>query len=405
MVSRIRIALLLSALALAFLPLRAQESPSASSSSAAPVVKSRVLQVERPQNVDKLSLNAAAVAQEWHDALLAFTGKPTEAAAWQSLGIVPADTVGLKIEANGSAIMSTRAELVEAMARSLHAAGVPFDHIVVWDREARFLVGTVYEKTVAGAAWQVDRPYRVATVLPPDPGNPETGFDPKLFIINEVAGRLIWGDFLFRGKSRDQILKNIEATADDGAKKKDDASGSGPGSSADPVLPKGEIQEQISTRSYVAKLVTQVCTKIVNVPVMIDHSGYGLGGCLSSLAMGSVDNDRRFLAEGVAGDPIIGEILTKEPFRKKVVLHVMDGLIAQYAGGPAFVPQFAQSIGCLYLSNDPVAIDSLVLARFEPWRAAAKVVPIGDLAKHIKGAAAQGDGTSDPAKIDLIRIP
>ncbi|SDU08784.1 protein of unknown function [Verrucomicrobium sp. GAS474] len=376
------------------------------------MVKSRVLQVERPQIVDKLSVNGAAVAQEWHDALLAFTGKSTEAAAWQALGVVPNDVVGLKIEANGSAIMSTRAELIVAMAKSLHAAGIPYERIVVWDRDARFLAGTAYEKLTTGSAWSPDRPYRVASVLPVEPGSPETGFDPKLFVINENAGRLIWGDYLFRGKSRDQVLKNIDTFAEDpkAGAKKDDApaspsASSSTSSSGDPVLPKGEIQEQVSTRSYVAKLVTQTCTKIVNVPVMIDHGGVGLGGCLSSLALGSVDNNRRFSQEGVAGDPFIGELLLKEVFKKKVILNVMDGLIAQYAGGPDFVPQFTHSIGCLYLSNDPVAIDSLVLARFEPWRVEAKVTPIGDLAKHIKGAAELGVGTSDPAKIDLIRLP
>ncbi|HEY8965047.1 MAG TPA: hypothetical protein VIM58_01305, partial [Candidatus Methylacidiphilales bacterium] len=248
------LATLLSLLVLAsFVEAQDAASASASSSSAVAVPqKSRVLLVERPQLIDKLSVNAAGAAQEWHDALLAYTGKATEAAAWQSLGVGPSDTVGIKIEANGSAIMSTRPELIDAMARSLHAVGLPYEKIIVWERDQRFLAGTSYENFTPGAAWQPDRLYRVVTVLPASPAQPETGFDPKLFVINENAGRLIWGDLLFRGKSREQVLKNIEKLADDGAKK-DDASGSASSSSAagsDAGLPKGEIQEQISTRSY-----------------------------------------------------------------------------------------------------------------------------------------------------------
>ena len=45
--------------------------------------------------------------------------------------------------------------------------------------------------------------------------------------------------------------------------------------------------------------------------------------------------------------------------RGKLVLNVMDGLIAGYAGGLGFKPRFSWNYGALYFSTDPVAIDSL----------------------------------------------
>ena len=39
---------------------------------------------------------------------------------------------------------------------------------------------------------------------------------------------------------------------------------------------------------------------------------------------------------------------------------------------PRFDPHFTRSIGAIYVSRDPVAIDSLVLKRLEQWRAADK---------------------------------
>jgi len=345
-----------------------------------PPKRSRVVLVERPSVVNKFAVDVPAVGQMWNDALLQYTGKATAAAAWRSLGIVPNDTVGIKISTDGSEIMSSRVALVDAIAYTLTQAGVSIDHIIVWDRDDEDLMGTPY-KTLA-------HPYQVDSVIP------ETGFDSKLFYVNEIVGKLIWGDLLFQGKAADLIKQAEDSVA---KKVKDEG-----GNPAD--LPKDEIREQTSNRSYFAKLVTQTCTKIVNVPVVIDSDGVGLNGCLANLALGSIDNSRRFLDPDVHGDPAIGEILDHDVFHKKVVLNVMDGLIAQYAGGPAFAPQFTQSIGALYVSTDPVAIDSLVLPRVSAWRDEAKVVPFGNLASHIHAAAQQGLGNDDPKLIDLIKV-
>jgi hypothetical protein len=97
--------------------------------------------------------------------------------------------------------------------------------------------------------------------------------------------------------------------------------------------------------------------------------------------------------------------LEKDFIRKKIILHVLDAFVVQFAGGPRFMPDYTQSIGALYISVDPVAIDSLVLPRVEAWRAEVKVVPLGKLASHIKAAASYGLGEANASKIRLIRLP
>lgn len=350
-----------------------------------PPTRSRVLLAERPTVVDRFNIHPAAVADLWQDALLHFTRQMTPAAAWKALGVTPADTVGIKVCTNGSDLMSTRPALVDAIARSLVAAGVPPSQIVVWDRNRQTLDGTTYGNPPPGA------PYGVKAVVP------DTGFDPKVFYVNEIIGRLIWGDLLFRGKTtRDKLLQQADASVDQSLGQKEAQANAGE--------MKQEMADQTSNRSYFARLVTQTCTKLVNVPVMIDNPNLGLDGCLANLAVDSVDNNRRF-QEDSNGDPAVSEILDRDLFRKKVVLHVMDGIVAEYAGGPSLNPANTQSIGALYLSTDPVAIDSLVLQRMETWRAEAKVVPIGELAKHIRGARDAGLGFSDPKRIELVKIP
>ena len=176
-------------------------------------------------------------------------------------------------------------------------------------------------------------------------------------------------------------------------------------SSADDSLGGGSAVPQTSNLSYYANLVTHICTKIVNVPVLTDNAPIGINGCLGSLALACVDNNRRFQGDPTYGDPAICEILDKDFMRRKVVVNILDALIAEYAGGPFFNPQFTQSIGAIYVSRDPVAVDSLVLRRIEAWRKRAHIDPLGKTASHVADAANYNLGTNDPRRIQLIHVP
>jgi hypothetical protein len=85
----------------------------------------------------------------------------------------------------------------------------------------------------------------------------------------------------------------------------------------------------------------------------------------------------------------------------KVVLNLMDGLVAAYAGGPESHPNFAVHHATLLASRDPVALDVIALQRLERWRAVAKLPPIGSLAAHVQFAGQMGLGNGDPARIEL----
>jgi uncharacterized protein (DUF362 family) len=70
----------------------------------------------------------------------------------------------------------------------------------------------------------------------------------------------------------------------------------------------------------------------------------------------------------------------------KVVLNMMDGLLAQYAGGPRPAPNFAIHHATILASKDPVAIDAIVVRQIEGWRAKARLAPITPLALHVQAA-------------------
>jgi uncharacterized protein (DUF362 family) len=89
---------------------------------------------------------------------------------------------------------------------------------------------------------------------------------------------------------------------------------------------------------------------------------------------------------------------------EKVVLNIMDGLVAQYAGGPQSQPNYAVHYATLLASKDPVAIDAIALQRIEAWRVKAELPSIRRLANHVEAAGQVGIGNADPARIEVRNV-
>jgi hypothetical protein len=318
-------------------------------------------------------------------AILKLTSASDLGTAWKRLGVTPQDVVGIKITTMGGPLLSTHRAVVQAICDGLRQAGLDPSHIIIWDRFAADMVNAGYTPGEA-----TDTRARVAAVFP------GTGYDPGVFYKNGLVGTLIWGDSEFVSSDPDADLLNAARTA---VNNKGLGGTSGGGEN---LLSGGGLQT--SDKSYYANLVTRICTKIINVPVLTDNSYIGINGCLGSLALACVDNNRRFQGDPSYGDPAICEILSRDFLRRKVILQILDALVAEYAGGPVFNPQFTQQIGALYVSRDPVAVDSLVLPRLERWRKQSQIDPIGKAANHVKDAANFQLGTDDPSRIQLIKI-
>ena len=356
-----------------------------------PVALSPVIWEENPEAVQRFAVNPEMAKQMVNSALLKLTSASDIGTAWTRLGITPQDVVGIKITTAGGPIMSSHRPVVQAICDGLQAAGVPLTNIIVWDKDASDMRNAGY-KPVAASDYHVG----IASIFP------GTGYDPSAIYRNGLLGTLIWGDSEFIRHDADEDLTQAARQA-----VKDKAYGGDSGGTATDDVLNGSTTQQTSNNSYYARLVTTTCTKIINVPVLTDDSYVGIDGCLASLALACVDNNRRFQGDPTYGDPALCEILDKDYLRRKVVVHILDALVAQYAGGPRFDPVFTKQIGAIYVSRDPVAIDSLVLKRLEAWRASdkeGKIDLIGKAASHVHSATSFNLGTDDPQRIQLVRI-
>ncbi|MEZ0300239.1 MAG: DUF362 domain-containing protein [Candidatus Methylacidiphilales bacterium] len=334
-----------------------------------------VILIERPYAVSEFALDDANGQQMLNRALLAYTQRPTPAEAWLALGITPKDVVGIKISSgNGTALTATKRPLVSAIIQGLVSAGVPASNIIIWDRNPKHMrlagyvpdgnKNSVNYRSVFGTGYTREAPYMF-----------------------EVPGTLVPGDADFRGAPVNLMEEAMKVGEPDGGRV--ERSGS----------------QQISNKSYFARLVTTTCTKIINIPALSDSPNYGINGCMATLALGSVDNYRRFGGgESQWGTPAIAEILSKDVLRKKVVLHILDATVAQYAGGPDFNPRNTAPFGAIYLGRDPVAIDTLALERAEQQRKEHKIVPIDKAGSHVKAGEMYNLGTADLKKIKVYKI-
>src|SRR5437867_12162651 len=145
---------------------------------------STVYPVHGPDSIKDHKTNPRAVRVMVNRLVLAVTGQHDLAEAWRSL-VSPDDTIGIKISAAGGELFTTHHDVVSAIVDGLVAAGHARGTIIVWDRS----LGGVAE---AGYRPQSDG-YQVKAIAPRD------GYDPKAMLSAPLIGKLVWGDFDYKG--------------------------------------------------------------------------------------------------------------------------------------------------------------------------------------------------------------
>src|SRR5213592_4896105 len=253
-----------------------------------------VYAVHDPDAIREYKTNPRVVREMVNRLVLAATGQPDVARAWASL-VSPSDRIGIKISAAGGELFTTHHDVVNAIVDGLVAAGHPRGGIIVWDRSLGGIKDAGYQPGNDG--------YQLRAIAPRD------GYDPKAVLSAPLLGKLVWGDFDYRAdKVKMPILSDTENT---------------------------------SNVSHFSRIVSTDVTKIINVPVMSSSETNGIAGCLYNVTIPNIDNWRRFAQGPRFGAESLAEIYSNPLIAKKVVFNLMDGLVAQYAGGPQPQPNYA----------------------------------------------------------------
>jgi len=268
-----------------------------------PNARAQIVCVENSAAISNYQPNSEVVQTMVDCGLTNFTGKADINAAWTSL-VATQDVVGLKVFSEPG-LTGTRPAVVAAVVLGLLHAGVPPQHIIIWDK---------YEKNLRAAGF-----FKLAAQLGVRvAGGAETGWDPATFYRPDTAvmGNLIWGDLEF-----------------------------------------GQTNLGVGRNSFVSKLVSRQITKIISIAPLLNQPDVGVCGHLYSLTLGSVDNTLRFQGDANRLATAVPEIYALPILGDRVVLNITDALIGQYEGGAASLLHYSTVLGQLWFSRDPVALD------------------------------------------------
>ena len=314
-----------------------------------------VYAVHDSASIKDYKTNPRVVHEMVNRLVLAATGQSEVAKAWASL-VAPNDRIGIKISAAGGELFTTHHDVVNAIVDGLVAAGHSRSTIIVWDRSLGGIKDAGYRAGIDG--------YQLQAITPRD------GYDAKAILTASLMGQLIWGDLDYLGDARKMLSDT----------------------------------ENASNVSHFSKILSSEVSKIINVPVMSISETNGIAGCIYNMTIPNIDNWRRFAQGSRFGEDSLAEIYANPLIAKKVVFNLMDGLIAEYAGGPQSQPNYAVHHATLYASKDPVALDAVALKRLEEWRARASLPKIGRLAAYIDSASQLGLGNSAFNRIEFRKI-
>lgn len=274
---------------------------------------------------------------------------PSATAGWRRL-LSAGDVVGIRVHSSTGKTSGTRPEVVAAVVESLLASGHPAHQIVVWDRSMSTLRAAGY--------LSLKRRFNIDVV-----GAREFGYDGSVFYESSLIGTMVWGDHEFGIKG-----------------------------------------EGIGRKSYVSKLLSQRITKIINITPLLNHNRAGVFGNLAGLALASVDNTIRFQNSAARLAVAVPEINALPEVGDRVVLNIVDALIAQYQGETQGRLQDSSVLNQLRFSADPVALDVLSIADLEKQRALKKIDALEPNKTLYENASLLQLGISDLSQIVVESI-
>ena len=295
--------------------------------------------------------DTAAVEERFNLGFIIFTRGTNLADGWHKF-VGTNDTVGIKVFSTPGPLSGTRPAVVSAVVHGLRDAGVPADKIIIWDKREDDLRAAGFFKLADQLGVKIA-------------GAVESGFDTNVFYLPDspVTGNLVWGDVEF-----------------------------------------GITNRAVGKKSFVSKLVSQRLTKIISITPLMNENEAGTCGHFFSLALGSLDNTRRFTTDADRLAVALPEIYALPAIGDHVALLITDALLVQYQGGPASYLQFSRPRSELWFSRDPVALDTIAIKELAKERKRLDLPPVNFNLQIFQNAALLQLGISDTSRIMIEKV-
>jgi len=155
--------------------------------------------------------------------------------------------------------------------------------------------------------------------------------------------------------------------------------------------------------SCFARMVSTTCSALVSFGVVKDHDLSGVSAGMKNW-YGVIHNPNKYHDNGC--DPYIADVVRHPFIRNKLRLTVLDGVVAQCHGGPAFRRGSTFELGKVAASTVPVAADLWAWREIESERARRGMPTLeaaGRPVRFLATAAKAGLGVNDPARLSLVK--
>ncbi len=147
-------------------------------------------------------------------------------------------------------------------------------------------------------------------------------------------------------------------------------------------------------------------TAVINFALVKDHSICGYTGALKNMTHGCTINPHDFHVHHAS--PQIALLYAQDVIKSRVRLCIADAFKVMCNGGPLYKrPEFVKPHDSVYVSTDPVAIDTIGWEVVEKYRADFKLKTLTEEGRepaYIKAAADLGLGIHERSKILLKEV-
>jgi hypothetical protein len=324
--------------------------------------RGKVIGVESPECVISGKFQPEPIQKMIRRGMSELTGAKDWQDAWKFF-FEPGDVVGIKVNPVGAPLVYSSEPVLREIINGLTTAGLKPEDIVVYDRYKDQFTKVGYTSWLppkvrwmsAAADWEAIQPLT-------------DGYDPEHFV--EM-----------------QLVSPAQTNPD-------------------------------AKRSHAAKFITQHVNKLINVPVLKHHQAAGVTLALKNLSHGLVNNvNRTHWDETMNAINVFTPTVVSMPvIRNKTVLHILDGTLGLYHGGPSGKPQFVWEHKTMYFATDPVAMDHVGWQVIDEKRVASGMKLIVETKpdqfsrwihmqpEHIEIAGGLGLGEWDLNKIQVKRV-
>lgn len=159
-----------------------------------------------------------------------------------------------------------------------------------------------------------------------------------------------------------------------------------------------------SLGSCFSRVLTEHCDKMINVGVLKDHDLAGVSIALKNL-YGLIHNPSKY--HDNACSPYVAEVASHPLIKARMVLHLCDGLVGQYHGGPGYKPAYTWPARTILVARDPVALDTIGLELIAKQRRLAGLPTLAEEKRYpawLEVAGQLGLGQTDVNRIEVREI-